>query len=291
MPPEHGSSMHSPTVILRSLPAGHPPTPPAQQHDQLRNALLILAVRLLLGAVGAPRHLPLDVRPDARQILRWYGAYRVPLAQGSPASGTEPAECKGAPSGEQSSFLIQHIPARQHPAHLRHLRDLVQRQQRRQVCRRGRLAVGAAVGHGGGHGRRHHGRRTQRHLEVGAVEVVPGPALLILDHKVQEVRSLISRQPDGHRLRARQGAMHGHGTRLVARSRGRCGGSSASWRQLLLQGAEHSGNQAAAQIARRLLASGAEAHGPTAAPSSLPGPTCRPLPLTDWKGDCRARFL
>lgn len=50
--------------------APRPPHAPAQQRDHLLDALLVLAVRLLLGAVGAARHLPLDVGPDAAQLLR-----------------------------------------------------------------------------------------------------------------------------------------------------------------------------------------------------------------------------
>ena len=64
MPAAHSPFPHTSVAEL------HPqPHSPPQQGDQLLDARLVLAVRLLLGAVGAPRLLPLDVRPDATQLL------------------------------------------------------------------------------------------------------------------------------------------------------------------------------------------------------------------------------
>lgn len=157
----------------QSLPLGAPstrpwPPTPAQQHDHLLDALLVLAVRLLLGAVGAARHLPLDVRPDAAQLLQgvgwgggWGGGARavVRLAR-SKSRGSPALRCAAGWCSRRGTHLCTHACMQQgrdkpmqaacrpgrsaacQPTNLRQLRHAIQRQQGRQV---GSCAFGLAV--------------------------------------------------------------------------------------------------------------------------------------------------
>lgn len=161
--------MPAPTPRTAPTQQADTPCPPAQQRDQLLDACLVLAVRVLLGAVGAARHLPLDVGPDAAQLLRrgaGNGTACTAWAQreqsvrvGNAARQRRNAAAVHDATKARSTLMGYGLP--RPPTRLRQLRHLVHGQQRRQLAGLGAvavaIAVAVAVGAGGGRGSVHGG--------------------------------------------------------------------------------------------------------------------------------------